>query len=135
MFPRNSVFIQHRDVIHTILKELYSNALEHGILEMKSELKAEADGFERYYSERQSRLSNLVGDEIIKVRVSFDPDTDAKLLKILIDDSGEGFDFQNQCLEEESDQYFGRGLVLVRSLCKELKVSNRGTRIEVTYEA
>jgi hypothetical protein len=48
----------HSGKIYTILSELYSNALEHGVLGLQSDLKASADGFARYYLERTKKLSD-----------------------------------------------------------------------------
>ena len=49
-------FGSYRGQIHTVLAELYSNALEHGLLRMNSDLKSDADGFEEYYRCRAERL-------------------------------------------------------------------------------
>ncbi|MDU7558849.1 MAG: fused response regulator/phosphatase, partial [Pseudomonas sp.] len=45
--------------IHAVLSELYSNALEHGVLGLDSRLKRDAKGFARYYELRNQRLIAL----------------------------------------------------------------------------
>jgi hypothetical protein len=45
--------------LYTVLAELYSNALEHGLMGLDSRLKCDAEGFARYYAERRERLQNL----------------------------------------------------------------------------
>ena len=45
--------------LYTVLAELYSNALEHGVLGLDSTLKADAKGFSHYYRERGERLQAL----------------------------------------------------------------------------
>src|SRR5690606_19704924 len=45
--------------LYSVLSELYSNALEHGVLGLDSKLKRDAAGFARYYRERGERLVEL----------------------------------------------------------------------------
>jgi hypothetical protein len=40
----------YTNTLNTILAELYSNALEHGLLGLDSSLKNSAQGFARYYA-------------------------------------------------------------------------------------
>src|SRR5690606_35306575 len=47
-----------------VMTELYVNALDHGLLELPSEIKQAADGFERYFELRQQRLQQLGSGEI-----------------------------------------------------------------------
>jgi hypothetical protein len=49
----------HRRILYTILTELYTNALDHGVLNLQSSLKDTPDGFTQYYSEREKRLETL----------------------------------------------------------------------------
>lgn len=45
--------------LYTVLAELYSNALEHGVIGLDSTMKSDTAGFARYYQERVSRLQAL----------------------------------------------------------------------------
>lgn len=45
--------------LYTVLAELYSNALEHGVMNLDSSLKRDARGFAEYYRERHLRLASL----------------------------------------------------------------------------
>jgi len=45
--------------LYTVLAELYSNALEHGVMNLDSSLKRDASGFAEYYRERHLRLASL----------------------------------------------------------------------------
>lgn len=45
--------------LHSVLSELYSNALEHGVLGLDSQLKRDGQGFADYYQERARRLGVL----------------------------------------------------------------------------
>ncbi len=136
MFPRNSIFLQQKDILHTILKELYSNALEHGILELDSGLKMQEDGFDQYYSQRERRLGELRDNHRIRVRMSFDPGVDERTVKIIFEDSGCGFDFERVLEASDNDDFnYGRGLKLVQALSKSLQVSDQGRCVEVVFQA
>jgi len=50
----------HKGVLYTILAELYSNALDHGVLGLDSSMKADAKGFATYYSQREMLLNDLM---------------------------------------------------------------------------
>ncbi|VUD56495.1 Chemotaxis protein CheY [Thalassocella blandensis] len=123
----------HRDKIFTILSELYSNALEHGILELDSNLKDSADGFEQYYREREQRLKKVSG-QAIDIDFSYikgQPDC----LILTMTDTGIGFDYQKagETHAEGNDPY-GRGVALLRSLCSKIEYSNEGRTVVVHYE-
>lgn len=123
----------HREKIFTIVSELYSNALEHGVLGLKSELKESADGFEEYYRLRAERLENVDGQHIY-LDFSFHKG-DPSHVELLIADSGEGFDHQKLVanLEENADAH-GRGIALLHQLCSELEYSNEGKTVRVVYQ-
>jgi len=50
---------EHGGSLFTILSELYSNALEHGLLQLDSSLKLNYQGFTHYYQARKERLATL----------------------------------------------------------------------------
>ena len=58
-----------RQQLYTVFSELFSNSLDHGILGLDSGLKQTADGFARYYLERESRLAELTHGKI-KINIS-----------------------------------------------------------------
>ena len=123
----------HQDKIFTIVSELYSNSLEHGVLGLDSSLKATADGFEEYYNLRQSRLEKLE-DQFIHIQFKFlkgNPNS----VELCIEDSGQGFDIDavNERLRNDEDAH-GRGLTLLASLCSELEYSNHGKTVRAVYE-
>lgn len=136
MLPRNSIFLQHKDILHTILKELYSNALEHGILGLSSEIKMQEDGFRKYYGKREENLSNMTENHRIRVRMSYDPGVDEKVLKIIFEDSGSGFDFEKVLSATAGEENnYGRGLTLVQALSHTLTVTDQGRCVEVLFLA
>lgn len=126
---------QHHTHLYTILSELFTNALEHGILNLSSELKKTPEGFVKYYSERDQRLKALAAGKI-----SFDLkhmlDSEGGRLRIRVTDSGKGFMRKENALSPDgklSSDYFGRGLTLIRQLSESVKIHDPGNDVEVVY--
>jgi len=120
------------DLISTIFSELYNNALEHGVLELSSELKADEDGFLEYYELRQNRLQAL-GTACINIKLQFIHTPHSQLIAT-VTNSGKGFDpYKNIHLQDDSESY-GRGQLLINSLCSSVEYSNAGRSVTVTFE-
>jgi CheY-like chemotaxis protein len=129
---------EHRTRIYTILAELFSNALEHGVLRLDSKLKENPHGFAEYYQQRELALGRLQDGW---VRIHFDhhprPSEEGDpggQLRIRIEDSGSGFHFdqQGRPLSENVNRQ-GRGIALVRTLCSDVRYLGRGNEVEVDY--
>jgi two-component system, HptB-dependent secretion and biofilm response regulator len=124
---------EHRQRIYTVLAELCSNALEHGLLNLDSKLKESANGFTEYYSLRGKRLAELQ-DDFIKVSLSHQPESTGGRLDIEIADSGEGFDYQQHAKAlAENESLCGRGEGLLRQLCSEFYYSGNGNVAHAVY--
>lgn len=124
----------HSGKIYTILSELYSNALEHGVLGLKSELKASADGFARYYQERTQKLADLhLGT--VKFHIDHHPVEDGGVLTIVVEDSGPGFDHQSrEKAEHRTNGYSGRGIPLIRTMCRSVRYLPPGNKVQVVFD-
>ncbi|MCH8551278.1 MAG: fused response regulator/phosphatase [Natronospirillum sp.] len=125
--------------LYTIISELYSNALEHGVLGLDSELKAGGEGFGRYYQFRQERLEQLEEGHII-LTMEQKARGNAGLLTIRMEDSGSGFDHADSARHAErvsSGQQgralSGRGMALVRELCSRVEYLGMGNVVEVDF--
>ncbi len=120
--------------IYTVMAELYSNALEHGVLGLNSSMKSSAEGFAQYYAARAKALEQVDG----WVRFSFSAyvqQTRVKL-EIRVEDSGAGFDYVTylQKAREDSAQnngYHGRGVKLLWDLCNRVDYIAPGNAVEV----
>lgn len=115
--------------LYTMLAELYSNALEHGVLGLSSSLKSSTDGFATYYMEREKRLQALVeGHVTIRARhISKDI---GGTLELSIEDSGEGFDHKKFLQKEvPGEGYSGRGLPLIRGICDDFAYNDAGNAV------
>lgn len=120
--------------VYTLLSELYSNALEHGILKLPSEWKISPEGFGQYYAEREKRLSETVGHSI-RFTLRHTPQEQGGRLEILCEDSGEGFDYRPCLAESCSDKrYAGRGLMLLKQISTSLSFNDKGNQVGVVYE-
>lgn len=121
----------HKDYLQSILAELLSNALEHGVLGLDSRLKESEDGFLEYYQQRAEKLAHL-GSATIVVNIFQTTDAQGNLLHVSIKDSGNGFDAEKRCMGNESE-HFGRRQALLESLCESVHYSEHGTRVDVIY--
>lgn len=136
MVPSTDRFSAHSDTIRSIVAEMYSNAMEHGLLRLDSKLKDTEDGFIEYYKLRDERIKSL-GEESISLRIQYDPEIDINTLVIEVSDTGCGFDVDGVVSgldENTEDLSYGRGLTLIASLAKEVKFHNGGATIAVLYD-
>ncbi|MDG9668330.1 SpoIIE family protein phosphatase [Hahella sp. CR1] len=118
----------------TILSELYTNALEHGVLGLHSKLKASPDGFAEYYRLREERIRQLDG-HFVKVDVRHKGALAGGVLTIRVEDSGKGFDYQKLDGKLPGPTcYSGRGTALLLSMCSRVEYFGQGNIVEVDYE-
>jgi CheY-like chemotaxis protein len=112
--------------IYSVLAELYSNALEHGVLGLDSSLKRDATGFARYYEQRNERLEALQ-DGYVRVHLQVRPQGSGGCLVIRVEDSGKGFDV-GRVMERRLDgvRLSGRGVSLIRQLGHNARWSDEG---------
>jgi serine phosphatase RsbU (regulator of sigma subunit) len=123
----------HQRPLFTILTELYVNALDHGILQLDSSLKQGEDGFTRYFQQREQRLQSLTEGEI-RIGLRLYNRHRGGYMVIQVEDSGHGFDIKDVVPQEVPGTLFsGRGIMLVRSLCKQLHYSPPGNKAEAIY--
>ena len=123
--------------LYSVLAELYSNALEHGVLGLDSSLKRDASGFARYYQERNARLDALRSG-YVRVHLEIVPTGEGGCLSIRVEDSGKGFDIA-RVMEQpaENVRLSGRGVNLVQQLGRNASWSDNGrsARVEFFWEA
>ncbi|NNM52993.1 MAG: fused response regulator/phosphatase [Pseudomonadales bacterium] len=118
--------------VYTLLAELYSNALDHGVLRLDSGLKRTPDGFAEYYRLRTERLQQLNKAKIC-FRLAHEPSEVGGVLFIEVEDSGPGFDYQAATFAPHAEGYCGRGLPLVRSLCASFEYRGKGNHVCAEY--
>ena len=123
----------HKENIYLILSELFSNALDWGVLSLDSKMKKDQEGFEEYHAARERALAALE-DSRIKIDLEFFEQDKGGKLVVRVEDSGPGFNYQ-KALPQLSDNiaFGGRGIPLVRSVCRELLYQGRGNVVEAVY--
>ena len=122
-----------RQQLYMVFSELFSNALDHGILGLDSRLKQTADGFAKYYMEREEKLATLL-EGSIRVDISHRPDASGGILTIRFEDTGDGFDYEKRTLSLESNLgHSGRGIQLLHSICDDIHYEGNGNVVKATY--
>jgi CheY-like chemotaxis protein/anti-sigma regulatory factor (Ser/Thr protein kinase) len=128
--------LSHRERIFTIVSELVTNAVDHGLLQLSSHLKAGPQGFSVYFQRRAEALAAL-RDGWVRVSINHVPDGDRGALTIQVEDSGPGFDAQavlNRLPQGGAvSRYSGRGIGLVKKLCPDLRFNASGNMAEAVY--
>lgn len=123
--------------LYTVLTELYSNALEHGVLGLDSSLKRDAQGFASYYQLREERLKEL-RQGYVKISLTVEPEGEhGGRLIIAIEDSGVGFDVAETLRQSGVGMvYSGRGVKLVKALSRSAQWADdgRSARVEFAWE-
>ncbi|MCK4708302.1 MAG: SpoIIE family protein phosphatase, partial [Gammaproteobacteria bacterium] len=123
-----------RQSLFTVLTELYVNALDHGVLGLDSSLKSDPAGFAMYFQEREKRLANISDSHVI-FHLTIEQNEDIRSIMVRVEDSGEGFDFENLSLPDPDSHIglSGRGILLVKNLCESLTYIDKGNISEAIY--
>jgi CheY-like chemotaxis protein/anti-sigma regulatory factor (Ser/Thr protein kinase) len=122
-----------RTYLYTVLTELINNAIEHGLLGLDSSIKATPAGFEEYYLRRNQGIQRLQGGYVV-IRLEQVPVPGGRMIKVMVKDSGTGFDFHTVCSSLAGNEKFsGRGIALARSLCSSLQYKDAGNIVEAEY--
>jgi CheY-like chemotaxis protein len=124
----------HRRQLFTILSELFSNALEHGLLQLDSRMKSGCEGFEAYMRERAVRLGAL-RHGWIEVRLERSSVEGKPAILIGVKDSGPGFDYRAIDFEQGANHTvpYGRGILVAKTLSHELRYHGAGNAVTSCY--
>lgn len=117
--------------VFTVVAELFSNAIDHGVLKLDSRLKNDPEGFELYHSIRDSFADRLTANDWVKVSIIWRSSQDE--LHISVADSGKGFE-GDENLMADIPQLSGRGLSLVKTLSKTYELVPPGNITKVIME-
>lgn len=124
----------HLSSLFLITSELFTNALDHGILGLDSSLKDDPEGFDSYLQERGVRLMRLVEGATLEMEFENIPAEGNRMLKIRMKDSGNGFDFDTKLRQfEEQNLLHGRGINLVQKIVQDLEYLGTGNEVVATY--
>jgi len=119
--------------LYTLLAELYSNALEHGVLGLDSKLKESAQGFAQYYQQRGQALQDLRAG-CVAFDLAYQGNDNGGLLSIGVTDSGDGFDFEALLARPLGQNgYSGRGVALLRKISQRMRFIEPGNQVCLEY--
>ncbi|MGF1909429.1 fused response regulator/phosphatase [Vibrio kasasachensis] len=121
----------HLDLVCSILSELVTNAIDHGLLGMDSAIKEQPEGFFLFYQKREERLAQLNNEAWLKLDIDYIP-LEQRLIMTL-EHNGEGFDYRSHPKEKSNGLTYGRGIVLATELCDSLHYSKQGKQATATY--
>lgn len=114
-----------------VFAELISNALDHGILDLDSNMKNDLAGFAEYASLKEDRLASMGEDN--KVEMSFAYVPKIQEIRFSIIDSGSGYNFHSSS-EMQDSALSGRGISLINKLCKQVDVKAPGNNTSITLK-
>ncbi len=121
----------HRHSLGVIVSELFSNALEHGVLGLASSLKDGEAGFERYGAARAAALSALT-EGSVAVHIESHRRHGRPVIEMQFRDSGRGHAVAQSGMPAARPRH-GRGIELVRALCSKVEYRGCGNDVRVTY--
>ena len=119
--------------IFTVVAEMVSNGLDHGVLNLSSSIKESPEGFLEYFNIREERLKTLVDDDFIKLTIQWMPDKPHGYLVVEVEDSGKGYSPEIK-LNNTSFRYSGRGNELIRQLSETVEIIPPGNKIRATIK-
>ncbi len=124
----------HSSFIYTVFAELFSNALDHGVLGLDSRLKKSPEGFAEYYAMRAERLETLSNDWV-QFFIDHKPEGKGGVITIRVEDSGPGFDCSKYTRKnlENNTGFSGRGILLLMKMCEKVAFNDTGSAVEVEY--
>lgn len=115
----------------TVFAELISNGLDHGILDLDSNLKNDFAGFAEYLQLKEERLENVPENANLGMKFVFTPSTNE--IEFEITDSGKGYDM-NKVDDINDEKLSGRGIELINKLCTNVEVFAPGNKTKVNLK-
>lgn len=127
---RVGVAEHHIPRLHLVIMELVTNAIDHGLLRLDSQIKESPEGFMRYLELRLERLQQLTSASL-RLQLQLRREPDGPLAMIRVEDSGPGFDTSEQQQHNNGDSKSGRGLSLIRQHVESIQFFDRGNIVQV----
>jgi serine phosphatase RsbU (regulator of sigma subunit) len=119
--------------IFAVLAEMVSNALDHGVLGLSSDIKENPDGFIQYFYEREERLKILTDKDFVKLSMQWLPNGDDSCLLVEVEDSGIGYTPSSKA-GGVAHKYSGRGTSLIQKLSESVEIIAPGNKIRATIK-
>ena len=119
----------HARQLCLILSELFSNALDHGLLQLDAAAKARAGSLDAYIQTKAAALAALDHGSI-EILLELASQSREPVLEITLRDSGAGFDYRSR---DSGAIARGRGIALVSALCSGIQYRGCGNEVSVSY--
>ncbi|MBM3115223.1 fused response regulator/phosphatase [Jeongeupia naejangsanensis] len=126
------VLVPHQSDVFLILTELFTNALDHGLLRLDASQKQAPGGRERYLAARTRGLEQLESGRI-DIELTGLRSGGQNVLKIHVCDTGPGFDWRAGVTATDVAHVQGTGLALVRALSSALIFRDPGNDVVAYY--
>lgn len=126
--------------IFTVLAELVSNALDHGVLGLSSSVKENPNGFIDYFFQREERLKTLTDNDFIKISIQWQPAKTEGRIVVEVENSGAGyasaetFDQLASHYDEQAPYYKEHGDKLLATLTESLEIIAPGNKIRASIK-
>jgi anti-sigma regulatory factor (Ser/Thr protein kinase) len=120
------------EMVELAVAEALANAVIHGNLEIRSDLRATFDGFQQF----SALLTERLGDPAMAARrvdmtLAVDP---VEGLIVTVTDQGPGFDIQRELTKPvDAGAKSGRGLALIRKMARSIAGSDGGRTLAMTF--
>ena len=123
-----------REHLFLIVTELFTNALDYGLLSLDSKLKRDSEGMISYFKEREKCLAGLT-EGSIQIKCHHNPIGNGGRLIVQIQDSGPGFRSEDGDANLDNiEESYGRGITLVKKLCRSLVYTGNGNQVKAVFE-
>lgn len=124
-------FVAHFPNLPLVFAELFANALEFGVLDLSPELKHSSGADNPGYREERRRRLDMLAEGFIAVEMEPDVVEGKQMLRLMLSDSGKGFDGHGpeHAAAAADNVIAGHGLTLVRRLTARLSYGNRGSEV------
>lgn len=120
------------DMVALCLAEAISNAVIHGNLDIASEMRGSREGFRQFRQIMNDRLTDPALAER-RVTISLSPIKGSSFM-VSISDEGNGFDIARHLGKAiDPAAKFGRGLALIRKVCRNVWAEDDGRTLIMTF--
>ncbi len=119
--------------VFAVIAEMVSNALDHGVLGLSSDIKESSDGFIQYFCEREERLKHLQDKDFVRISMCWRQAVLGGALIVEVEDSGAGYTPKEKSVEH-APKFSGRGNQLIRHLAECVEIIAPGNKIRATIK-
>lgn len=119
--------------IFAVLAEMVSNAIDHGVLGLSSDIKENPDGFIQYFYKREEQLKTLTNNDFVKLSISWLPEKANGRFLLEVEDSGVGYTLKRP-INNATPTYSGRGSQLIQKLSESVEIIAPGNKIRATIK-